>query len=435
MVRPTSMSVSRWWLGSVACAVLSAGCPGDDASVGSGTETETGTGSGTGTTGPSTSVGTTPTSTSVGTMEGSGSDTTVGSLDTGSTGDSGSSGSSSDDTTSDMCPGTQPGCVVDWAGQFGQMGDTDGIGQAARFNGIAGITSVDDFVYVTANHAIRRIDVDTADVTTWAGQSGQMAHADGMGNAARFANPAGLSTDGTVIWVADAGNAVIREIDVATGQVSTIAGQVGNPGNNDGMAGATFDGMRDLAWDGSFLYLVQGNGVVRRVDPGNGAVVTVAGQPNTNGFMDGQGGAVRFDVPRHIEAIGPDTFYIADTENHRVRLMVVSGMVGDVTSPYGGGAGYQDGNGNNALFRRHRGLAYDGTGLLAVADSDNFVIREADLGSGDVTTIAGMAGNANHVVGVGLGAGFDKPLDMHYDAATGDLFISEGNVLRRMYYQ
>jgi hypothetical protein len=294
---------------------------------------------------------------------------------------------------------------------------------------------VDDYVYVTANHAIRRIDVDTADVTTWAGQSGQMAHADGMGNAARFANPAGLSTDGTVIWVADAGNAVIREIDVATGQVSTIAGQVGNPGNNDGMAGATFDGMRDLAWDGSFLYLVQGNGVVRRVDPGSGAVVTVAGQPNTNGFMDGQGGAVRFDVPRHIEAIGPDTFYIADTENHRVRLMVVSGMVGDVTSPYGGGAGYQDGNGNNALFRRHRGLAYDGTGLLAVADSDNFVIREADLGSGDVTTIAGMAGNANHVVGVGLGAGFDKPLDMHYDAATGDLFISEGNVLRRMYYQ
>ncbi|MCX4245017.1 NHL repeat-containing protein [Paraliomyxa miuraensis] len=277
--------------------------------------------------------------------------------------------------------------------------------------------------------------MDTAEVTTWAGQSGANGHMDGMGTGARFSNPSGLATDGAVIWVADAGNAVIREIDVTTAQVTTIAGQVGNAGNNDGMGGATLDAMRDLAWDGSFLYLVQGNGVVRRIDPGSGAVVTVAGQPNTNGFMDGQGGAVRFDVPRHIEATGPGELYIADTENHRVRLMLVNGMVGDVSSPYGMMAGHQDGNGNAALFRRHRGLAHDGAGHLAVSDSDNFVIREIDLGTDEVTTIAGMAGNANHVEGVGVGAGFDKPLDMHYDATTGDLFISEGNVLRRMYYQ
>ena len=82
-----------------------------------------------------------------------------------------------------------------------------------------------------------------------------------------------------------------------------------------------------------------------------------------------------------------------------------------------------------------RGVAFDGASTLIIGDSDNFCIREIDLSTDQVTTIAGTAGVAGHAVGVGLSAAFDKPHDVHFDAPTGDLFISEGTLLRRMYYR
>jgi hypothetical protein len=258
----------------------------------------------------------------------------------------------------------------------------------------------------------------------------------GTGGQARFDAPSGIATDGTTVWVADAGNNLIRAIDMQSATVSNLAGQLNAPGTGDGTGnGATLESQRGLAWDGKFLYQIQGNGVLRQIDVNSGKVVTVAGSPNTNAFMDGVGGQARFDVPRFIEAVSGDRLYVSDTENHRIRLVTISNGVGTVSTPYGGAAGYNDANGNAALFRRQRGVAFAGGNTLAVADSDNFVIREIDLSTDDVTTIAGMAGNATHVVGVGLAAGFDKPLDMHYDDKTGDLFISEGAVLRRMYYK
>jgi hypothetical protein len=319
---------------------------------------------------------------------------------------------------------------------FMMMGTNDGVGQAARFGGIAGITSDDTYVYVTSDHAVRRVTIADATVQTWIGSAGQMGYMEGNGNGARFTSPAGITTDGTTIWVADAGNAVVRAIDIASGDTSLLAGSPGQIGNGDGTGtNARFDSMRDLAFGDGFVWHVQGNGVLRRIDPQTGQVVTVAGLAGTNGFVNGQGNAVRFDVPRHVEWISANLLYVSDTENNRPRMVAMNGAIGTVSSPYGGAAGYADGNGVAALFERQRGLAYAGADVLTVADSDNFVIREIDLASMDVTTIAGMAGMAAHTVGIGLAAAFDKPLDMHYDAGTGDLFISEGTVLRRMYYQ
>jgi len=327
--------------------------------------------------------------------------------------------------------------VEDWAGQFGVQGSVDGVGQAARFQFVSGMTSHNGYLYVSADHAIRRIEIATATVTTWAGQSGTQAHVDDSGGAARFDGAVGLATNGTKLWVADAGNAVIREIDIATVQVSTIAGQVGVNGNADGSgAAATFDAMRELAYDGTYLYLIEAGSasVLRRIDPSNGAVVTLAGSYNNQGLADGTGNAARFAAPRFVTAIGANNLYVGDTENHRPRHVDVVGNQGVVSSPYGSSQGYQDGNGTSAQFDRLRGVAYDGANLI-IADSDNFCIRLIDLQTDEVTTIAGMAQVNNHVVDVGTAAGFDKPLDLHYDADTGDVFISEGAVIRRFYYQ
>ena len=333
------------------------------------------------------------------------------------------------------CPGSAPGCVVDWAGKFGVQADTDGVGQAARFQFVSGITSAGGYLYVSSNHAIRRIDMATATVTTWAGASGQSGYNDAAGAAARFDTPIGLATDGSKLWVSDAGNHVIREIDMASKQVTTLAGQQGVNGNADGAAAsATFDGMRDLTFDGTDLYLVESVAVVRHIDLNSMTVSTVAGSYNNPGLVDGTGNVARFEVPRFIEAVSAGSLFVGDTENHRPRRLLMAGISGSVTSPYGSSQGFQNGNGNSAQFDRLRGIAFDGTNLI-VSDSDNYCLRHIDLKTHEATTLAGMAGTPQHVVGVGTQAGFDKPLSLHYDAPSGDLFISEGTVIRRMYYK
>lgn len=335
-----------------------------------------------------------------------------------------------------MCPGGAPGCVEDWAGQFGVQGSVDGTGQAAQFEFVAGMTSTGGFLYVSSDHAIRRIDIATAAVTTWVGQSGTNAHVDDPAGTgiARFDDPVGLATDGTTLWVADRGNRVIRAVDIATKQVTTLSGS-GGTGGLDGPSGvATFDAMRELTYDGANLFLIEASGVLRRINPNNGNVVTVAGLYNTNGLADGTGPIVRFDAARFVTAVAQNELYVADTENHRPRHVAVAANLGTVSSPYGSSQGYADGTGPAAQFDRLRGVAFDGTDLI-VGDADNFCIRKIDLATDEVTTIAGQPGVQAHAVGIGAAAAFDKPLDIHYDPDTGDIFISEGSVIRRFYYQ
>ena len=82
-------------------------------------------------------------------------------------------------------------------------------------------------VYVgdTNNHLIREIVIATGAVTTLAG-SGSASYADGTGTAASFNRPRGVavSPDGLVVYVTDANNHRIRAIVVATGAVTTLAG-------------------------------------------------------------------------------------------------------------------------------------------------------------------------------------------------------------------
>jgi hypothetical protein len=180
------------------------------------------------------------------------------------------------------------------------------------------------------------------------------------------------------------------------------------------------------------------NQAVRRIDPGTGDVDTIAGG-NGTGAMNGAGDVAQLSGPRKLGTDGTDLF-VGDTENHRVRRIVLgagaraSHMVNTFA---GSSSGYVDATGTAAQFQRLRGITYDGTDLI-VADSDNCVIRKVVIATGNVTTIAGMrlpGGCANHSVGVGTRAEFNKPMDIHFDAATGDLFIAEGTVLRRMNYR
>ncbi|HEX9104788.1 MAG TPA: hypothetical protein VF997_21400, partial [Polyangia bacterium] len=108
---------------------------------------------------------------------------------------------------------------------------TDGTGAAARFNSPNGLAldgSGNLFVADQNNHTVRQIAIASGAVTTLAGGAGMRGSVDGTAAAARFNMPHALAPDGAGnLYVADTRNHTIRKVSIATGVVSTWAGQAG----------------------------------------------------------------------------------------------------------------------------------------------------------------------------------------------------------------
>ena len=103
------------------------------------------------------------------------------------------------------------------------------------------LNQADGSLYVAdpANHVIRKIPLaDRALVETLAG-NGQAGSTDGTGVTAQFDRPSGVALDTRGrLWVTDTGNHSIRRVDLATQEVTTIAGVPGGPGFVNGQGNA-----------------------------------------------------------------------------------------------------------------------------------------------------------------------------------------------------
>jgi len=135
---------------------------------------------------------------------------------------------------------TSAGVVTTLAGTAGSSGSTDGTGSAARFNnpyGITADTAGNLFVADTGNNTIRKV-TSTGVVTTLAGLAGSSGSTNGTGSSARFSSPYGISVDTLGnIFVTDRGSNTIRKVTSA-GVVTTLAGLVGSSGSTDGVGSA-----------------------------------------------------------------------------------------------------------------------------------------------------------------------------------------------------
>ena len=231
------------------------------------------------------------------------------------------------------------------SGATDQAGHKDGTGGVARFNdptGLARDAQGNLYVCDARNHVIRRIAPGGV-VTTLAGKPGESGAVNGLGSAARFNFPADIAVGpGGVIFVADSGNHCIRAI-AANGNVTTLAGDLGNaddvnlsygaitsvPAQLDGQgAGARFNNPSGIAYaPAGHLYVSDtGNHLIRRVSL-NGVVTTVAGKAGSWGAADGAGAAARFSSPMGM-CLGADgNLYIADSANHTIRCMTPPGLV------------------------------------------------------------------------------------------------------------
>jgi hypothetical protein len=159
------------------------------------------------------------------------------------------------------------GAVTTLAGLADHSGSTDGTGAAARFNSPSGLArdGVGNlFVADSGNHTIRKVVIATGAVSTLVGFPGDMGSTDGTGNAARFNSLGGVATDGAGnLFVADTGNHTIRKVVIATGVVTTV---IGSPGNDSVILGplpASLSSPRGLAFGPTGdLYITDENAVL-----------------------------------------------------------------------------------------------------------------------------------------------------------------------------
>jgi sugar lactone lactonase YvrE len=161
------------------------------------------------------------------------------------------------------------GVVTTLAGLAGTAGSQDGSGSSAQFNYPYGIATTGTYAYVadSNNNTIRKIGVASGIVTTLAGTAGTAGSSDGTGTAARLNFPVGLAADDSNLYIADTGNNTIRKMVISSTEVSTLAGTAGTAGSTDGSASsASFNYPTGLTKLGGYLYVADaGNSIIRAV--------------------------------------------------------------------------------------------------------------------------------------------------------------------------
>lgn len=278
----------------------------------------------------------------------------------------------------------------------GGLGGQDGVGPAANFNNAMSAVEVNGYLYVAdlGNHKIRRIALGTGATISFVG-SGANGYQDGSYAGSRFYNPTGITSDGTRLFVADQSNHCIRQIVIANGAVTTLAGSCTNAGNADNASpslvrfnnpfGITIDAAK------TNLYVTdQTNCTIRKIVISTGATSTFAG--GSGGSNDGTGATAQFNNPQGITTDGTN-LYVADNVNATIRQVTLSG--GAVTTIAGapGARGLVNGAGLASKFNYPGQITCDGPNLY-VADTQNQVYRKIVISSGVTSTFLGIGPNA-----------------------------------------
>jgi len=292
----------------------------------------------------------------------------------------------------------------------------------------------------TFNNVVRKITSD-GNLTTIAGTGKAGAAGDnGPAVQAQLNNPSGLALDASGnLYISDSLNHRVRMVNSAKGTIATIVGSgpAGSTGDGGAAVSATLVFPAGLTLDASGnLYICDdAANVVRMVNKGQ-IITTIAGT-GAQGFTGDNGTAAKapLSTPFGIAVDPSGNAYIADSGNYRLRKIANAAVAGATISTLAGNARFRfAGDGGlaiNAQLYSPAGLAFDSTGTMYIADTDNNRIRSVSA-NGTINTIAGT-GAAGDVDGNALSATFSGPTGLAVDSGL-NLYIADtgNNAVRKL---
>ncbi len=296
------------------------------------------------------------------------------------------------------------------------------------------------YISDSLNQVVLRVSAVTKVTTTVAGSGvpGRLGDG-GLATRANLNTPSGITVDAAGnLYIADTENNRVRRVDAISGIITTVAGNGGLTLGDGGPAvSASLSSPSDVAVDtaGNLFIADAGNNRIREVDL-SGTIKTVAGggtpAPGTDGI--GNGGLATNAILAHASGIALDSagnLYIADTSNHLIRKVsngMISVVAGTGAPAYGGDGGLA----TNASLNEPNSVRVDAAGGIYIADLNNNAIREVNA-AGIISTIAGLGtqfgssgsgGPSNTLV-------LRQPSSVAFDAAGNVYIADQGNMVVR----
>lgn len=281
------------------------------------------------------------------------------------------------------------GVVLEVIGD-GRIGLQDGNYETAQFFRPQGLTLSDpDTLYVadTENHVIRRIDLSAKLVETVAGVGRQvyMTSTQGAARVTPLNSPWDVLYHDGLVYIAMAGQHQLWVYDITLEEVRLFAGS-GREELRDGpLQVGGLNQPSGLATDGEVVYFADSEAsAIRSADiDTSGELHTIVGTGLFDfGDLDGVGDDVLLQHPLGV-VYQDGILHIVDTYNSKIKRIDPESRE-SVTVFGGAEAGWQDGA--EALFNEPGGLSISGD-LLYIADTNNHVIRVANLATAEVETL------------------------------------------------
>ncbi len=303
-------------------------------------------------------------------------------------------------------------------------------GNSASLVGVYGVAidrAGNAFIALTAYQTVLRLDATTGILTRVAGNGTPGFSGDnGPAISAQLNGLTGIAVDSAGnLYIAE--HARIREVTVANGVITTVAGN-GSPGfSGDGgpatsaeIGSPNFNSSVALDSTGNLYIPDYTSNRVRKVS--NGVITTVAGTGSPgSGGDNGPATSAQLNGPTGVAVDSAGNLYIADTLNHRIRKVtngVITTMAGNGTQ----GSNGDNGSATSAQLNSPENVCVDSAGNLYVTGLDDRVRRVAN---GVITTFAGTGTiGFSGDNGPAAGAQLDAPEAVGVDTA-GNVYIAD----------